>query len=446
MGNAQHHKGKNKGGPVDATAPTAATPTKGGKKKGDKKPKKGKKGAASADGAAATPADPAATPTASATTTSSTSTASAAATTASSDGDLHGYDESEYGPLDQILGDKPAGMLFSKTSQKVTKEDFTILTLIGRGSFGKVLRVEKKDDHQIYAMKVLKKSAIIARKQVAHTLSEKVIMQQIEHPFIVKLHYAFQTPEKLYMVMDFVNGGELFYHLKNDNKFEEPRVKMYAGEIALALEHLHALGIVYRDLKPENILIDFQGEIRITDFGLSKQLQTTAGTSTFCGTPEYLAPEVLKGKPHGTPVDWWSLGTLIFEMLTGLPPFYNPNHAQMYQRILSGDIKYPSEVTPDARSLLAGLLQQDPEKRFSAKQVRAHPWFAGMDWDALYHRSLTPPWKPPIKDTTSDVSQIDETFTSQATGDSVDDKPVVLQATDQNQFVGFSFQESTLGS
>ncbi|KAH3743681.1 serine/threonine kinase [Pelomyxa schiedti] len=419
-----------------------------GKTKKDKPPKKVKtpkkpKKTKGSKGATSSPAhaDP--------TTTSSTTSSTATTSTPSGDPpgeDLHGYNEDEYAPLDQILNEQPTGVLYSKTAQKVTKADFTALTVVGRGSFGKVLRVEKNDDHHIYAMKVLKKSAIIARKQVAHTLSEKVIMQQVEHPFIVKLHYAFQTPEKLYMVMDFVNGGELFLHLKNENKFDETRTRLYAGEIALALEHLHSLGIVYRDLKPENILIDFQGHIRITDFGLSKQLSPNRGTSTFCGTPEYLAPEVLRGREHGTAVDWWSLGTLVYEMLTGLPPFYNPNHATMYQRILTGDIRFPAEVLPDARSLISGLLQQDPARRFSAKEVKSHPWFATMDWEALYNRRVTPPWIPPLKDTTSDMSQIDENFTAQPPTESQDDRPNILQS-DQEKFTGFSYTPgATMGS
>merc|ERR1712000_657914 len=166
---------------------------------------------------------------------------------------------------------------------------------------GKVMQVKKKDDGQIYAMKVLRKEAIIARKQVDHTRAEKAILQKIDHPFIVKLNYAFQTEEKLYMVLDFVNGGELFFHLKKEGKFSEERVRLYSAEIALALHHLHSRDIVYRDLKPE----------------------------------------VLKGQGHGCPVDWWSLGTLIYEMLTGLPPYYSQNINIMYQKILNGELRFP---------------------------------------------------------------------------------------------------------
>jgi serine/threonine protein kinase len=194
-------------------------------------------------------------------------------------------------------------MLFSRTeSPKVlTKDDFEIVMHIGDGSFGKVNRttickltllqveqVRKKDDGKIYAMKILRKEAVIARKQVAHTKAEKSILSKIQHPFIIRLHYAFQTKDKLYMVMDFVNGGELFTHLKNSGRFSENRVKFYSAEIVSAISHLHSLGIVYRDLKPENILLDSEGHICITDFGLSKEITPEEGTQTFCGTPEYL--------------------------------------------------------------------------------------------------------------------------------------------------------------
>jgi len=179
-------------------------------------------------------------------------------------------------------------ILYSGDKKKVTKDDFELLTVIGKGSFGKVMQVKKKDTGQIYAMKVLRKEAIIARKQVAHTRAEKNILQKIQHPFIVTLHYAFQTDDKLYMILDYINGGELFFHLKKEGRFPEHRVVLYVAEIVLALAHLHSLDIVYRDLKPENILLDSQGHVVITDFGLSKEINPEEGTSTFCGTPEYL--------------------------------------------------------------------------------------------------------------------------------------------------------------
>lgn len=342
--------------------------------------------------------------------------------------------------------DWEAPVLFSTDKKSVTKEDFELLKVIGKGSFGKVMQVKKKDDGQIYAMKVLRKEAIVARKQVDHTRAEKAILQKIDHPFIVKLNYAFQTEDKLYMVLDFVNGGELFFHLKKEGKFSEERVRLYSAEIALALHHLHSRDIVYRDLKPENILIDADGHICITDFGLSKEISQDEVTHTFCGTPEYLAPEVLKGQGHGCPVDWWSLGTLIYEMLTGLPPFYSQNINIMYQKILNGELRFPDTMSPDACSLLEGLLTRDPAKRFGSdfNVIKNHPFFSALDWDKLERKEIDPPFKPEVYGK-EDTDQIDPMFTNEKAVDSlVTDSN--LTGDEAAQFVDFTYVgESTLG-
>jgi len=294
-------------------------------------------------------------------------------------------------------------------------------------------------------MKVLRKDAIIARKQVAHTRAEKSILQKIQHPFIVKLHYAFQTDTKLYMILDYINGGELFFHLKREGRFPESRVQLYAAEIVMALSHLHALDIVYRDLKPENILLNSEGHIVITDFGLSKEINPTEGTGTFCGTPEYLAPEVLKGQGHGVAVDWWSLGTLMFEMLTGLPPFYSQNLNIMYQKILNGDLRFPSYISPEAQGLLEGLLTRDPEKRLGsatkdAKDIKSHPFFKNIDWDKLYRKEIVAQFVPPVK-SEADTAHIDPVFTAEMPMDSVVEGSELNKAAngDDNQFEGFTF-------
>jgi len=340
---------------------------------------------------------------------------------------------------DEEFSDEEA-TIFSKNKQVVTKDDFELLTVIGKGSFGKVMQVRKKDDGKIYAMKVLRKDTIIARKQVTHTKSEKNILMKIQHAFIVNLNYAFQTKDKLYMILDYINGGELFYHLKKEGRFAENRVKLYAAEIASALDHLHSLDIVYRDLKPENILLDSEGHICITDFGLSKEIETSEGTHTFCGTPEYLAPEVLKGQGHGTAVDWWSLGTLLFEMLTGLPPFYAQNVNVMYTKILGGELRFPSYISDNAKSLLEGLLTRDPEKRLGANggaEVRNHIWFSDIDWDKLVRKEIDPPFKPKVKNI-EDTSQIDPTFTRERPIDSVTEQSVLSESV-QGNFEGFTY-------
>jgi len=340
-------------------------------------------------------------------------------------------------------------ILYSGDQKKVTKDDFELLTVIGKGSFGKVMQVKKKDTNKIYAMKVLRKEAIIARKQVAHTRAEKNILQKIQHPFIVTLHYAFQTEDKLYMILDYVNGGELFFHLKKEGRFPEHRVVLYAAEIVMALAHLHSLDIVYRDLKPENILLDAQGHVVITDFGLSKEINPEQGTSTFCGTPEYLAPEVLKGQGHGVAVDWWSLGTLMYEMLTGLPPFYSQNINIMYQKILNGELRFPSYISPEAQSLLEGLLTRDPAKRLGnapdAADIKSHPFFRSIDWEKLLRKEIEPTFKPKVK-SDADTSQIDPTFTAERPADSVVETSE-LTKTAENVFDGFTFvAPSALGA
>jgi serine/threonine protein kinase len=337
-------------------------------------------------------------------------------------------------------------VIFSRGGVRVTPDDFELCALIGKGSFGKVMQVKKKDTGAIYAMKVLRKEAIIARKQVAHTMAERNILQKVQHPFIVTLHHAFQTEAKLYMVLDYVNGGELFFHLKNEGKFAEPRVRLYAAEISMALQYLHAMNVVYRDLKPENILLDAEGHIRITDFGLSKELAPEELTHTFCGTPEYLAPEVLKGQGHGVAVDWWSLGTLVYEMLTGLPPFYSQNINIMYQKILNGELRYPAYVSAEAVALLDGLLTRDPERRLGTRtcgaDLRAAPFFRGLDWDKLYARQITPPFRPKVKNA-ADVSQIDPVFTQEQAVDSLVVSNLSALASN-GEFGGFTFNPGTV--
>jgi len=238
--------------------------------------------------------------------------------------------------------------------KKVNIEDFEKLKVVGKGSFGKVLLVRKMDDKKIFAMKILDKATIVEKEEVEHTRSEKSILTKLDHPFLIKLHYSFQTPEKLYLIMDFVNGGELFFHLQQQQIFNEETAKFLCGEILLALEYLHSNGIVYRDLKPENLLISKEGHIIMTDFGLSKEGLNDPNdrTGTFCGTPEYLAPEILEGKTYGKGVDWWSFGSLLFEMLTGLPPFYDEDLQNMYTKIMTEEVVYPNTLPEHATDLL----------------------------------------------------------------------------------------------
>jgi len=212
-----------------------------------------------------------------------------------------------------------------KSNERVTIDDFILHKVVGTGNLGKVMLVSKKDTGEYFAMKILNKEHVVQQDEVEHILTEKrVLTQGIRHPFLVGVHYCFQTNDKLYFVLDYINGGELFFHLQREQTFTEDRVRFYAAEIILALEFLHNIGIVYRDLKPENVLLDSDGNIALTDFGLAKDgISDDTKAKTFCGTPEYLAPEVVLGERYGREVDWWCLGTVMYEMLCGCVPFFS---------------------------------------------------------------------------------------------------------------------------
>ena len=251
------------------------------------------------------------------------------------------------------------------------------------------------------------------------------MLQHLDHPFLVHLLYAFQTADKLYMVLEYMGGGELFHWLKEHRRFSEPRARLYTAEIGLGLGALHDLDIVYRDLKPENLLIDTEGHIRITDFGLSKDNVTGAGaeggTKTFCGTPEYLAPEILENRGHGKAVDWWSFGTLLYEMMCGLPPFYDTNVQRMYNKILIAPLKFPSYISKDAKAVLMALLQRAVDQRLgSAKdfsEIAAHDFYASLDMDKVYKKQIKPEFVPQIKGADT-AAHFDKEFTSEkAIGD-----------------------------
>lgn len=289
-----------------------------------------------------------------------------------------------------------ARMFFSKAGKKVSTDDFQIVRVIGKGSFGKVMEVRKKDTGETFAMKEMSKDVIERENLLEHIFAEKSILQKIDHPFIVQLHYAFQTKDKLYLILDFLSGGELFFHLSQETKFDEWRAKFYTAEIGLALGHLHKLDIIYRDLKPENAVLDRTGHVCITDFGLAKTgVQGAYAASTFCGTPEYLAPEFLMGCGHGKAVDWWSLGILLYEMLCGIPPFYSESVNEMYELILKKPLEFPDDVSPAARDLCTKLLDRNPETRMKdVNAFKAHPFFADVNWDDLYNRRIPAPFQP----------------------------------------------------
>ena len=316
---------------------------------------------------------------------------------------------------------------------------------------GKVFLVKEIRTDQMFALKVLKKDNIIKRNQVEHTKTERSVLGYVEHPFIVGMHMAFQSREKLYFVLDYCAGGELFFHLGKLGKFPEHRSRFYAAEIILAISYVHSLDIIYRDLKPENVLLDGTGHIRLTDFGLSKEgiSSSSSGANSFCGTPEYLAPEILNRQGHGRGVDWWSLGALLYEMLTGLPPFYCQDRERLFEKIRNSELNYPASLSPDAKNLLRGLLTKDPTRRLGsgagdAEEIKPHRFFNSIDWVKLRNGEITPPWAPTISGN-QDTSQFDAEFTSMPIF-SPSSMRRTLGATPMgdNPFEGFTFQEKIL--
>jgi len=295
--------------------------------------------------------------------------------------------------------------------EKVGPDSFEMLTIIGQGSFGKVVQVKYKATGDIYAMKVLNKKTIIERNEIEHTKSEKSILAMIDHPFLMKLHFSFQTTDKLYLVMDFINGGEMYFHLQRDGAFNGERARFYAAEVVLALEYMHTNGIIYRDLKPENILIDIDGHLKITDFGLSKEgMNDTARTDTFCGTPEYLAPEIILGNTYTFAIDWWSLGSLIYEMVTGLPPFYDEDVQIMYTNKMTHPISFPNNLDDQTKDIITRFLDKNPETRLkNPNDIRAHPFFQTINWKGLVDKTVTPPFIPDVEGKNT-LEMIDNSF------------------------------------
>ncbi|KAF2242942.1 serine/threonine protein kinase-like protein [Trematosphaeria pertusa] len=347
-------------------------------------------------------------------------------------------------------GSMRIGVNFVENRQdRLSIDDFDLLKVVGKGSFGKVMQVMKKDTHRIYALKTIRKAHIISRSEVAHTLAERSVLAQINNPFIVPLKFSFQSPEKLYLVLAFVNGGELFHHLQKEQRFDINRARFYAAELLCALECLHGFNVIYRDLKPENILLDYTGHIALCDFGLCKlDMKDEDRTNTFCGTPEYLAPELLTGAGYTKTVDWWTLGVLLYEMLTGLPPFYDENTNDMYRKILTEPLHFPGPeiVPPAARDLLTRLLDRNAEKRLGAKgaaEIKAHYFFHSIDWRKLLERKYEPSFKPSVVDA-KDTANFDREFTSEAPTDSYVDGPMLSQ-TMQQQFAGWSYNRPVAG-
>ncbi|XP_046434581.1 protein kinase C isoform X2 [Neodiprion fabricii] len=332
--------------------------------------------------------------------------------------------------------------------RKLGLEDFHFIKVLGKGSFGKVMLAERKGSpDEVYAVKVLKKDVIIQDDDVDCTMTEKRILAlAAKHPFLTAIHSCFQTKDRLFFVMEYVNGGDLMFQIQRARKFDEARARFYAAEVTLALQFLHKHGVIYRDLKLDNILLDQEGHCKLADFGMCKEgiIEGVKTTTTFCGTPDYIAPEILQELQYGASVDWWALGVLMYEMMAGQPPFEAENEDDLFESILRDDVLYPVWLTKEAVAILKGFMTKNPAKRLGCvaanggeNAIRLHPFFRDMDWEALEARRLKPPFKPKIKNK-KDAMNFDAEFTKE--------EPVLtpvnpedLRCINQEEFKGFSF-------
>ncbi|CAL1536968.1 unnamed protein product [Lymnaea stagnalis] len=354
----------------------------------------------------------------------------------------------------------PSGDRSRSHHSRISLNDFNFIKVLGKGSFGKVMLAEKKGTDEVYAIKVLKKDVIIQDDDVECTMTEKRILAlSAKHPFLTALHSSFQTKarhscslERLFFVMEYVNGGDLMFQIQRARKFDEPRARFYAAEVTLALMFLHRHGIIYRDLKLDNILLDAEGHCKIADFGMCKEGMTEGKlTQTFCGTPDYIAPEILQELEYDASVDWWALGVLMYEMMAGQPPFEADNEDDLFESILHDDVLYPVWLSKEAVSILKGFMTKNPAKRLGCvtsqgceKAILVHPFFhEKIDWEALEQRKVKPPFKPKIKNKT-DANNFDRDFTSEDPVLTPVD-PAVIKTINQDEFRGFSFTNPDYG-
>ncbi|KAJ9066407.1 Serine/threonine kinase [Entomophthora muscae] len=348
-------------------------------------------------------------------------------------------------PTKKPVKSSPTPKSASKKSQsKVSIQDFHLVSVLGRGNFGKVMLAEEKSTRNLYAIKILKKEFIVENNEVEGTRSEKRVFlaaNRERHPFLVGLHSCFQSDSSIYFVMEYISGGDLMWHIQRQ-QFTETRAKFYAIEVLLALEYFHQNNIVYRDLKLDNILLAADGHIKIADYGLCKEnMSFGATTLTFCGTPEFMAPEIILEQPYTRAVDWWAFGVLLYEMILGQSPFHGEDEDEIFDAILEDDILYPYNLARESVSILQKLLNRDPTKRLGggpedASEVKRHPYFKGIVWDDYFAKRIPPPHIPVINSRT-DTSNFDEEFTKE--------KPVItpsnsiLSSADQQEFQGFSY-------
>jgi classical protein kinase C len=328
--------------------------------------------------------------------------------------------------------------------RRIGLDHFNFLAVLGKGNFGKVMLAETKQSRQLYAIKVLKKEFIIENDEVESTRSEKrvfLIANKERHPFLLNLHACFQTETRVYFVMEYISGGDLMLHIQRGH-FGTKRAQFYAAEVCLALKYFHENGVIYRDLKLDNIMLTLDGHIKVADYGLCKEdMWYGSTTSTFCGTPEFMAPEILLDKKYGRAVDWWAFGVLIYQMLLQQSPFRGEDEDEIYDAILADEPLYPIHMPRDSVSILQKLLTREPEARLGsgptdAQEIMSHAFFRNVDWDDIYHKRVPAPFIPTLKSRT-DTSNFDSEFTS-VTPVLTPVQSVLSQAM-QEEFRGFSY-------
>ncbi|XP_019358832.1 PREDICTED: protein kinase C iota type [Gavialis gangeticus] len=366
------------------------------------------------------------------------------------------YNPSSHESLDHVGEEKEAMSIreSGKASSSLGLQDFDLLRVIGRGSYAKVLLVRLKKTERIYAMKVVKKELVNDDEDIDWVQTEKHVFEQASnHPFLVGLHSCFQTESRLFFVIEYVNGGDLMFHMQRQRKLPEEHARFYSAEISLALNYLHERGIIYRDLKLDNVLLDSEGHIKLTDYGMCKEgLRPGDTTSTFCGTPNYIAPEILRGEDYGFSVDWWALGVLMFEMMAGRSPFDivgssdNPDQNTedyLFQVILEKQIRIPRSLSVKAASVLKSFLNKDPKERLGCHpqtgfaDIQGHPFFRNVDWDLMEQKQVVPPFKPNISGEFG-LDNFDSQFTNEPVQLTPDDDDIVKKI-DQSEFEGFEY-------